>query len=302
MEVSHCVVDNTGNNATVSVNYGPFRYSVSPFTRKTFPVLKAQWLMQFQLTLNTVPITFVDFDPGLPDDTNQVATGASATAGTAPGGGGTGGGVALDPLKTDALVTLSNGNLTASASMLANAVYTNTMSVATATLGKFYAEYTLTQGALADNYYFGVINESALVKKTGGLMYPGFYGGDVANGSNAFVILGTGQFCCDGGLDSTTPYSNGNVLAGDVVCHAIDLTAKKSWVKKAGGTWNNSGTADPATGVGGKPYVTLGSGNIRPMVGICSNSGPGTETVKWTANFGGLPYANAAPTGFGNWV
>jgi hypothetical protein len=44
----------------------------------------------------------------------------------------------------------------------------------------------------------------------------------------------------------------------DVLDMLFDLTAKKFWGRLNGGNWNNSGTANPATGTGGLVYNNSG--------------------------------------------
>jgi hypothetical protein len=105
-------------------------------------------------------------------------------------------------------------------------------------------------------------------------------------------------------------YNNGNAATansytnGDTVCVAVDLAAKLIWFKVihlgTAGNWNNSGTANPATGVGGASLGGLAGGPWYPAVSHWFN----TDNV--TANFGGGAYAivtagGAVPSGFGNW-
>jgi len=79
---------------------------------------------------------------------------------------------------------------------------------------------------------------------------------------------------------------------------AVDLTNRLLWGRRNGGNWNNSGTADPATGVGGVDYsaVTQLAGLTLYPTGSMDSSGSGL-----TANFGASAYTYAAPSGFGNW-
>jgi len=97
-------------------------------------------------------------------------------------------------------------------------------------------------------------------------------------------------------------YNGGNLLnnaayilaAGDVGCVAIDTAAKLIWIRKGAGNWNNSATANPATGVEG--YSILGmTGLIHPA------ANPRSASTSYTVNFGASAYAHTAPSGFGNW-
>jgi hypothetical protein len=68
------------------------------------------------------------------------------------------------------------------------------------------------------------------------------------------------------------------------------------WMRKGSGNWNGDATANPATGVGG---VIIQSGSFDPAVGFASSS---SANGAYTADFGATAYANAAPSGFGNWT
>jgi hypothetical protein len=78
---------------------------------------------------------------------------------------------------------------------------------------------------------------------------------------------------------------------------AADLTAKRAWIRPTSGTgsttWNNDGTADPATGVGGVPYTA--SSPLFPI----SYGGQDGDVV--TLNTGATNFAGAIPAGFTAW-
>lgn len=65
----------------------------------------------------------------------------------------------------------------------------------------------------------------------------------------------------------------GAPVTGDVIQHAVDLTARRYWIRKAGGQWNGSASADPSTGVGGIDISALGAGMLYPAGGIFSQGG-----------------------------
>jgi hypothetical protein len=76
---------------------------------------------------------------------------------------------------------------------------------------------------------------------------------------------------------------------------AVDLDAKLIWFRRNNGNWNNSGTANPATGVGGISF-DLGTGQLlHPAFDIVFSSGV------TGSNFGATSYARGVPSGFGNW-
>lgn len=79
---------------------------------------------------------------------------------------------------------------------------------------------------------------------------------------------------------------------------AVDLTNRLLWIKPAAGTgsttWNNSGTADPATGAGGISFV--GGVALYPVAAIWFDNG-GAITV----NTGASAFAGSPPAGFTAW-
>jgi hypothetical protein len=80
--------------------------------------------------------------------------------------------------------------------------------------------------------------------------------------------------------------------AGSTVCIAADFTAKLIWTRVNGGLWNNSLTADPATGTGGFSIAALAAGPYFPMFQSVSNG------ASVTARFGAADMWFATPAGF----
>jgi hypothetical protein len=82
--------------------------------------------------------------------------------------------------------------------------------------------------------------------------------------------------------------------AGRTLMIAIDEPNRKYWVKSdASPNWNGSGTANPATGVGGIDISSL-TGAIYPAA---AGSGAASVGDQFTFNFAG-PFVNTAPSGF----
>ncbi len=79
---------------------------------------------------------------------------------------------------------------------------------------------------------------------------------------------------------------------GTAVCVAVDLDNARIWFRFGSGNWNNSGTADPATNVGGLDISSITGGGIWP-VHVSS-----TASSVLTANFGASGFAQAVPAGF----
>lgn len=294
VNITHAVIDNTGNNASVNVSYGATQYSVAPYTRKTFPVLAAQIVMAFRVSLNTVPITFTDFDPGIPEDTNNVASSASATVSTTGAASGTTGGssgsvsTSLDTTRTDAnYITLSQSNLKASR-ILYNAVdWMSTPGNVAKSASKQYCEVTVNNSSWG---CFGLAIQAYNWARTDSV-FPGIDG--TYNGivwyynSNAGIVL----------HGTTVALSGIRPNDGDVIRMATDLTANKLWMGKVGSYWNGDSNADPATGVGGVDISLLTAGAKVPFLTLGRYIGNNA-----TINFGNSVYAGSAPSGYGNWV
>lgn len=100
-------------------------------------------------------------------------------------------------------------------------------------------------------------------------------------------------FTTDGGiyLNNATSDSIGAITAGHVVCVAIDVTHKKVWFRKDGGTWSGGGTADPTDSSGGASWSGFGGSGIYPGVACFENG-----TIM-TANFGPT-FTFTAPVGY----
>lgn len=111
------------------------------------------------------------------------------------------------------------------------------------------------------------------------------------SGSNANCII----YAMNGNINTTASFSGniGGPSANDVIGIAVDFTAGLVWLRKNAGNWNGSGTANPATATGGFSF-TPGLA-MSPCVAFGT---AGNES--WVLNQG-PSYANAAPSGFGNW-
>jgi hypothetical protein len=88
----------------------------------------------------------------------------------------------------------------------------------------------------------------------------------------------------------------GALTAGDVVCLAIDHPNQRLWFRKNGGNWNNSGTANPATNIGGfNISAVFTATNTFALVTFASTG------LNHTANFGAATFAQTMPSGFSAW-
>lgn len=86
----------------------------------------------------------------------------------------------------------------------------------------------------------------------------------------------------------------GTSVSGDTIQVAFDATAKLLWMRKAGGQWNGSGTADPATATGGIDISFLTEPNIAAAVTLNGNNGG----ASLTSNFAGSEITGTIPSGF----
>lgn len=174
-------------------------------------------------------------------------------------------------------IVLSNGNLTAEiVGTIAGSPWGRAL--ASASSGKKYHEITInvtTNPAIifVNSSINPVISNADPQTNTNSIGYG--HNGDVGYNSSYLFIAG--------------------FTVGDTVGAAIDLDAKLVWFRTNNGAWNAGlgGTQDPATGQGGISYGITGA--IFPAFNF------NNDNAKITANFGATSYANAAPSGFGNW-
>jgi len=92
-----------------------------------------------------------------------------------------------------------------------------------------------------------------------------------------------------------TAINIGAPTAGDVYCYAIDLSNMTGWIRKNGGNWNNSGTANPSTNTGGQNISWL-----TPAVYALVASNTSINPIV-TINFGASSFAQTIPSGFATW-
>ena len=227
-----------------------------------------------------------------PDGTNKAGqeavwstflyTTCSSTGGGGGGGGGVGG-TTWNPSDKSSGITLSNANLTATDTVTANSNSVRTTTSASG--GKLYFEITATTSS--NDWAVGMTNGTFSLTLSEGL------GGD-ANGIGFYNVSPTQAI-----YYNATELSIGSTAGatGDVIYGAVDLTNQLLWIsspvmRAASFPWNNSNTANPATGVGGVSFAGIGC----PCF-ITFNS---EEASAATLNAGG-PFAGTVPTGFAAW-
>lgn len=189
-----------------------------------------------------------------------------------------GGGVVSFDGTPGPFMTRSNGNLTGTHNAI-DTTPTGVRSTANRASGKYYFEITVSQ-------YNGSGDAAGIITSTGTYA-------DMINSVRECmsVIVSSGNIWSN---NTSSGKTVGPLAAGAVLGFAIDLTARKAWARKGAGNWNGDVTHNPATGAGG---VTLpATVSFAPAFGF--NSWVGDNM---TGNFGATAFANAAPSGFGNW-
>jgi hypothetical protein len=177
-------------------------------------------------------------------------------------------------------VTLSNGDKTATTSN-GSQYLRSTQGNPSATAAKLYAEFKKELGTSS--------------------LTVGFADGDstLANAAALAATLNINHLSQNGGkifINSVdTGVNIGTFANGDVACGAWDTSAKLVWFRKNGGLWNNSATADPATGVGGISFPTPPTNS--KLLGVIINSGDSLSVRTEVAD-----YTLAPPIGFKSWM
>ena len=168
-------------------------------------------------------------------------------------------------------VNLTNGSLTETATAIASGV----RGVGSITSGKYYCEYKISNIiANALSVGFCLASTSLVTANPLGAAVMNRLGAIFVNNVNSGVSLGTRA-------------------NNDIIGVAIDVTGKLIWFRVApAGTWNASGTADPATGAGGINITSIATGDLFP----CAINGGSGDSI--TANFGASAFSGAVPSGY----
>lgn len=94
--------------------------------------------------------------------------------------------------------------------------------------------------------------------------------------------------------NNSTTLTMGTFTTGDLIQQAVDIPNKLYWIRKSSGNWNNNGSANPATGVGGVDISALvADGNkIYHATGLYHSVG------QVTCNFAQAQMTGPIPSGF----
>lgn len=179
-----------------------------------------------------------------------------------------------NPSDKSANITLTNSNLTATLSVSsANGVRSTTSNSS----GKWYFEITATNIS-ASTFRVGFANATQSLTALFG-----------ASANSGAYIANNGNF----DINASVIGSSASWTTGAVLRIAVDFTNKLVWLAVGGGNWNNSGTANPATGTGGFSLSTLSAGPY--FIGFSGNANTNAATMDPTgAAFG-------PPSGFSTW-
>jgi hypothetical protein len=117
----------------------------------------------------------------------------------------------------------------------------------------------------------------------------------VGSDSNSFGLQVKSGWIGVSGSPSWAPGGSGSDYSGFVVQFAIDIANSLVWARTDRNTlWNDSGTADPATGIGGVTFTTTGP--LFPAGAIWNGS---QQTI--SINGGAFPFSLSVPSGFSDW-
>lgn len=209
-------------------------------------------------------------------------TTCSGGGGPGPGGGGVGG-TTWNGSDKSAGMSLSADLLTATDTVTANSNSVRTTTSASA--GKLYFEIKATTSST--DWAMGLTNS------TFNLALPQGLGGD-ANGIGFYNVSPTQAIYYNAAQLSIGANPG---TSGDIIYGAVDLTNHLLWIsspvmRAASFPWNNSNTANPATGTGGVSFTGLGC--------PCFITFNAEEASAATLNAGG-PFVGTVPTGFAAW-
>lgn len=185
----------------------------------------------------------------------------------------------LNPIDKDSSINLSNVNLKATR-VTAGSSWCSVRSTTSHSSGKYYYEWM-------PNEFSGSFIGAGFGNAAASLA------SYLGSSADSIAIVTDGNVYKSAGATATLS----GIAEGDLICIAIDLGADLFWCRKGAGNWNNNGSANPATGVGG---IALPSGLTSGAVfaGLSVQTGPNDAG---TANFGGSAFGQTPPSGFSAW-
>jgi hypothetical protein len=182
-----------------------------------------------------------------------------------------------NPSDKSSTITLSGGDLIAASNT--GATIGGVRGSRSITTSKAYCEIKATYAIITDDF-IGVAPAAKSLTTTSGV-------------GSAWVDIFGGWMYINSGANSG---NIGNFNSGDVLCVALDMSNKRLWFRRNAGTWNNSGTADPATNTGGFDVSALFTSAAAFPIAVLVDTGP-TDTL----NAGASAFAQTMPSGFVAW-
>jgi endoglucanase len=182
-------------------------------------------------------------------------------------------------------ITLSGGNLVATS---ATTVPQSVRSTTTKSTGKVYFE--VIANTVTTNYTVGICNSSFPLNLPSQL-------GSETNGVGFYPVSPTNAIFLNGADLSQGSHADVNAA---VIAVAFDATNHLIWfsstrMRADGFPWNNSTTANPATGTGGISLAGLAPGPYYVVFNTLDNGSVAT------VNFGATTFAQTVPSGFVGW-
>lgn len=180
-----------------------------------------------------------------------------------------------NPADKDATISLSGGNLTATCT---GGGFAGARAIDKQITGKHYWECTITTWTSSSSA-IGIASINWARSSSLSATPPG-----------TCALNRAGTITSEG---ATAGINFGTIANGTVVCMAVDASARLMWYRLgAAGNWNNSATANPATGAGGVA-ITMGLGiALYPALTLVTLS----DAI--TANFGDSAFTGSVPSGF----
>jgi hypothetical protein len=186
-----------------------------------------------------------------------------------------------DPAQLGTGVTLSNGNLTATAN---SAAWSSTQTTVSHSSGKYYFEFNSVSGGTSGNgIMFGVASTTPLNSYSGSTT--GSYGAQFLPNS----------WYNNGGANGNLYPAGGQTSSWGV---AMDLTSKFIWIRNNANCsrWNTGG--DPVAETGGISISSVGGAGTNVYVTFSGGAGGASAT----GNFGQGTFTCSPPTGYtGGW-
>lgn len=184
--------------------------------------------------------------------------------------------VTWNPSDKSTNITLSAGNLTATGTANSDGAVRATHKRSS---GKHYFEINMQVLGGAADTGAGLANTTATLSTLGN------------TAANVFMQFRNGAVY----KDTVNLFNNGSMAGTGILRVAYDADAHLAWVAFASGNWNNSPTANPATGTEGQDVSGFDSGGLFPVFSMAESGD------QCTANFGASSFNFTTPSGFSAW-